>query len=145
MVLLTNATGLHLPETRAGLDCFTREDEVWAKLEAGSEEYFRMVNRPDCSLDTVLERILELARRRPVVIQSLFPSMDGNGPGAVEIERYAARLLALKEAGANIPLVQIYSATRQPPNPACGHLPLKTLSDIARRVRAQTGLRLEVY
>jgi hypothetical protein len=55
------------------------------------------------------------------------------------------RLKELKEAGARIPLVQIYSATRPTPHSECGHLPLRTLSDIARRVREGSGLRAEVF
>ena len=58
-------------------------------------------------------------------------------------ERYAAR--TAKDAGAQIPLVQIYSATRPTPHSECGHLPLKTLSRIARRVREVTGLKAEVF
>jgi len=47
-----------------------------------------------------------------VIIQSLFPTINGEEPLSKEIEEYAHRLKELKAAGANIPLVQIYSATR---------------------------------
>ena len=55
------------------------------------------------------------------------------------------RLKDLKAAGAQISLVQIYSGTRPTPHSECGHLPLKTLSAIARRVREVTGLAAEVF
>jgi hypothetical protein len=79
------------------------------------------------------------------VIQSLFPAIDGEEPPLEEIEQYAQRLKELKAGGAQIPLVQIYSATRPTPNSGCGHLPLKTLSRIAHAVRQATGLKAEVY
>lgn len=145
LVLITNASGLDRPEVGEGLSLFTPRDEVWTKLEAGAQEYMDRVNRPDCPLEKVLANILFLARQRPVVIQSLFPSIGGEAPPASEIEAYVQRLWELKEAGAQLPLVQIYSATRPASHSECGHLPLRTLSHIAQRVREATGLKTEVF
>src|SRR5213082_314285 len=145
LVLITNASGLDRPEVEQGLRLFTPRDEIWAKLDAGTQDYMNRVNQPDCSIENTLANILRLARQRPVVIQSLFPAIRGEEPPAHEIEAYAQRLKELKEAGAQIPLVQIYSATRPTPHSECGHLPLRTLSAIARRVRDVAGLKAEVF
>ena len=145
LVLITNASGFDRPEVAQGLSMLTPRDEVWAKLEAGSQEYMDRVNRPDHPLKKTLANILFLARQRPVVIQSLFPSINGEAPPATEIEAYVQRLQELKEAGAQIPLVQIYSATRPTPHSECGHLRLRELSHIAQRVREVTGLKAEVF
>jgi wyosine [tRNA(Phe)-imidazoG37] synthetase (radical SAM superfamily) len=153
IVLITNATGLHLPEVQHGLSLFTAKDQIWAKLETGSEAAFQEINRPslppidspDTSMEHVMRNILAIGQQRPVVIQSLFPAIDGKGPTAQEIEAYVQRLQCLKEAGAQISLVQVYSAHRVATNPRCSHLPLKSLSEIARRVREVTGLRAEVF
>ncbi len=145
MVLLTNATGLDRPQVSDGLSLFTVHDEIWAKLDAGTQEHMDRVNRPLCSLDLVLENILKLARQRPVIIQSLFATVGGRGPTPGEVDAYARRLSDLKDSGAIIPMVQIYSATRPSPGSECGHLPLRSLSMIARRVKEVTGLRAEVF
>ena len=145
LVLITNASGLTRPDVVAGLNLFTARDEIWAKLEAGTQEYMDRVNRPGCSLREILTNILELSRRRPVIIQSLFPAVNGEAPPPAEIEAYVQRLRELKEGGAQIPLVQIYSATRPTPHSECGHLPLRVLSQIARRVREASGLKAEVF
>ncbi len=145
IVLITNATGLDLPEVQRGLKYFTHEDEVWAKLDAGTQEYYNKVNHTDVPLKKVLANILFEARQRPVVIQSLFPSLNGQEPPAEEIIEYAQRLRELKNAGAEIPLVQIYSATRPALRSECGHLPLKTLSRIAQIVRQTSGLNAEIF
>src|SRR5438034_3721859 len=145
IVLITNATGLDLPQVQQGLKFFTAQDEIWAKLDAGTQAEMNQVNRPDCSLEKVLANILLTARRRPVVIQSLFPLLNGQEPQAQEVEQYAQRLKELKENGAPISLVQIYSATRPTPHSECGHLPLKSLSRIAQAVRHATGLKTEVF
>jgi wyosine [tRNA(Phe)-imidazoG37] synthetase (radical SAM superfamily) len=145
LVLITNASGLDRPEVAEGLRLFTRLDEVWAKLDGGTQEYLNRVNKPDCSLEKVLANILSLARQPPVIIQSLFPAIDGQGPPASEIDSFAQRLRELKEAGAQIPLVQVYSATRPTPHSQCSHLPLRLLSHIAQRVREVAGLKAEVF
>ena len=145
IVLLTNASGLDLPAVQYGLKFFTSRDEIWAKLDAGTQAHMDKINRAQVSLEKILANILLTARKRAVVIQSLFPSINGQEPPPEEIEAYAQRLKELKDAGAQISLVQIYSATRPTAHSECGHLPLKTLSRIARCVREVTGLKAEVF
>ena len=145
LVLLTNGTGLDQPHVQQGLKHLTRSDEVWAKLDGGTQAYVNKVNRPGVPLEKILSNIRMLARQRPVVIQSLFPAIKGEEPPLEEIEQYAHRLLELKNGGAEISLVQIYSATRPSPNSESGHLPLKVLSRIAQTVRQTSGLPAEVF
>ncbi|HWB58172.1 MAG TPA: hypothetical protein VG733_01710, partial [Chthoniobacteraceae bacterium] len=102
LVLITNCSGLHLLDVKAGLALFSAHDEVWAKLDAGTQEYMDEINRSDVSLDFILNNILDLATRRPVIIQSLFAEVNGVQPAEKEIEEFARRLLWLKESGADI-------------------------------------------
>jgi wyosine [tRNA(Phe)-imidazoG37] synthetase (radical SAM superfamily) len=145
LVLITNGTGLDLPHVQQGLESFTKSDEIWIKLDGGTQAYINKVNQTDVPLERILANIVLTGRKRPVVIQSLFPAIRGEEPPAEEIDQYAQRLLALKEAGTQISLVQIYSATRPMMNPDCGHLKLKVLSRIAQTVRLTTGLKAEVF
>jgi wyosine [tRNA(Phe)-imidazoG37] synthetase (radical SAM superfamily) len=145
IALLTNASGLDMRDVQEGLRLFTLHDEIWAKLDAGTQTYMNCVNHPDCPIEKILKNILFTARQRPVIIQSLFPSVNNEEPCQEEIEQYARRLRDLKDLGAQIPLVQIYSATRPIVYPICGHLPLKTLTRIARYVHEISGLRAEVF
>jgi wyosine [tRNA(Phe)-imidazoG37] synthetase (radical SAM superfamily) len=145
LVLVTNATGLNRPEVKRGLKLLTQSDEIWAKLDGGTQEYLNRVSGAEVPLDTVLENIVKVGQQRPIVIQSLFPAINDEEPPLSEITQYALRLKELKEYGAQISLVQIYSATRPTHNPACGHLPLRSLSSIAQIVRRATGLKVEVY
>ena len=145
IVLVTNASGLDLRQVQDGLQLFTQRDEIWAKLDAGTQDYMNAVNHPDCTLEKILENILLVARQRPVIIQSLFPLLDDKEPHAEEFFQYAQRLNDLKRAGAQIPLVQIYSATRPSAHSKCGHLPLKALARIAQYVHEVSGLKTEVF
>src|SRR6266404_1227075 len=45
LVLITNATGLHLPGVKQSLRHLTRADEVWVKLDGGTQAYVNKVNR----------------------------------------------------------------------------------------------------
>ena len=145
IVLITNGTELDSPGVEAGLQYLTTHDEIWIKLDAGSQAYADRVNRGAVPLEKVLGNTLALGRKRPIVIQSLFPLVAGEKPPPEEIDHYIGRLNELKNSGARISLVQIYSATRPTPQSECGHLPLKALSAIRQRVKAETGLRTEVY
>jgi len=146
IVLISNTAGLFLPQVERGWRQLALEDEIWLKLEAGTQKYMKRVNRPDhMTLQQVMANILCIGCERPIVIQSLFPMLDGEEPSETEIDGYLHRLEELTAGGAQISMVQIYSAHRPAQNPGCGHLPLSTLSRIARRVREQTHLRAEVY
>ncbi len=149
LVLITNGTGLHRPEVLESIARFGPEDEVWVKLDAGTEGGMRRINGIPSGSPAPLQRVLRNIRLvgalRPVVIQSLFCLMEGEPPAEAELEAYVARLGELKHAGAQIALVQVYSVSRAPARPGCAHLPLAGLSQIARRIREATGLRAEVF
>ena len=145
IVLITNGSGLHLPDVQVGLDLLSPRDEIWAKLDVGTQEYMDLVNRSQVPLEFILKNILNLAKQRPVIIQSLFAEIHGKQPTSEEIDAYAHRLLHMKKAGADIPLVQIYSAHRPAMNSGVAHLPLRSLSKISRRVSELTGLKTEIF
>ena len=87
MVLITNGSGLDQPQVLAGLEHFTNSDEIWVKLDGGTQEFIDRVNRPKVRLDQSLANILSLARQRPVVIQSLFATINGEEPAYGEIRQ----------------------------------------------------------
>ena len=145
IVLITNGTGLDNPDVLRGLEFLTKSDEVWIKLDGGTQSFVDKVNRPDVPLEKIMANILLVGRQRPVIIQSLFPAIHGDEPPFEEICEYAARLKELKAGGADISMVQIYSAARPGVNAEWGHLPLRVLSQIAQSVRQTAGLRAEVF
>lgn len=145
IVLYTNGTGLDQPHVLRGLEILTKSDEIWIKLDGGTQAFIDKVNRPDVPLEKILSNILLVGRQRPVIIQSLFPAIHGEEPPFEEIREYALRLKELKAGGAQITMVQIYSAARPGVNAEWGHLPLRVLSQIAQTVRQTSGIRAEVF
>lgn len=109
IILITDAGGLGRPDVKRGLEVMdAHEGEVWAKLDAGTEEYYRRVNRSTIPFANILRNIKGCAQERPVVIQSLFLKIRGAGPSAEEIAAYSERL---RDIG-NIKLVQICTLAR---------------------------------
>jgi wyosine [tRNA(Phe)-imidazoG37] synthetase (radical SAM superfamily) len=145
LVLITNGSGLHLPDVQHGLRMFRMTDEIWVKLDAGSDAYMRHINHSSVPVSTIINHIVEIGKWRPVVIQSLFCNYQGADPGEEEIDAYIDRLKEVSRRGAHIVQVQVYSIVRPPTKPGCARLSLNQLSAIAKRIRSETGLSAEVY
>jgi len=139
--LLTNATLFHKERVWNALREF---DELWCKLDAGTEEYFRRVDGTRIPFRQILDNLLRAARERPIVVQSLFPTFEGCGPSDREIEAWAGRLRGIVQGGGRIDLVQVYTTARAPADPGIGSLDHGALASIADRAR-EAGLRAEVY
>ena len=146
LVLITDAAFLHRPQVREALALMDRNNgEIWVKLDAGTEPYYQLVNRPNVPLQRVLDNILEVARLRPVVIQSLWMNVRDEPPPEEEIDAFAGRLKAIVEAGGRIRLVQLYTVARQPAEPWVSALTDAELEDIADRVRRVIEGPVAVY
>jgi wyosine [tRNA(Phe)-imidazoG37] synthetase (radical SAM superfamily) len=110
IVLITDAGGLDRPDVKRGLEIMdTNDGEVWAKLDAGTEDYFKLINRTKIPFQRILKNVAACAKARAVVIQSLFMKVHGLAPSDAEIGAYCQRL---REIG-NIKLVQVYTIARK--------------------------------
>jgi wyosine [tRNA(Phe)-imidazoG37] synthetase (radical SAM superfamily) len=146
LVLITNAACLDKPAVRAALKVLDENNgEIWAKLDAGSEEYFRRVNRSNVDLERILGNILEAARMRPLTIQSLWFRMGGNGPLREEVDAYCGRLKALLMAGAMLKSLQIYTIARNPSESFVSALSSDELDQLASIVKSCVLVPVEVF
>jgi len=145
IVLITNATLLHRPAVRQALAYLdSHNGEIWAKLDAGTEEYYRQVERTTIPLWRVLDNIASAGRIRPIVIQSLFMTIQGQGPDQAEIAAYIQRLGELLNRGCRIRLVQVYTTARQTVESYVAPLADSALDAIAQQVR-KLGLPAETF
>lgn len=141
MVLITNASRLHRPHVQRGLEILDRnQGEIWAKLDAGSEDYFRLVDRSPIPLSRVLENITQAARVRPLVIQSLWMRIRGQPPAGEEIQAFCRRLQEIVAAGGRLSLIQVYTVARPPAEDYVTPLADEEVDGIAEVVRRETGL-----
>ena len=139
--LLTNATLFHKDRVRTALAEF---DELWCKLDAGTETYFHVVDGTRLPFQRILDNLLLVARERPIVLQSLFLTLDGAGPDDAEIVAWVARIREIVGKGGRIEHVQVYTVARAPSDPRVGALAQERLLAIAARAR-EAGLDAAVY
>lgn len=136
IVLITNATLLDRSWVAEGLRIlYENNGEIWAKLDAGTADYYRRVDRSAIPLQQVLENILAAGRQRPIVIQSMFMNVDGQPPTDDEITAYLQRLSDLRQQGCQIKLVQIYTIARGPSEQYVKPLTDAEVDAITARVR----------
>lgn len=146
VVLITNATGFDRPDVRDGLAFLDRHNgEIWAKLDAGTPEYFRLIDNTDFPFTKVLENILSAAKERPVVIQSCFMRVRGASPSSQEIGEFVARLNEIVKQSGRISLVQVYTVARDPAYSIVSSLDDAEVDAIAARVTQATGITTRAY
>jgi len=146
LILLTNAAYLDKPAVCAALSVLDENNgEIWAKLDAGTDEYFRTVNRADVSLQRILDNILGASRVRPIVIQSLWVRIRGQAPPAREIEAYCRNLNGLLAAGGRLKSLQLYTIARDPADPSASPLSNDELDRIASTVQNQVPASVEIF
>jgi wyosine [tRNA(Phe)-imidazoG37] synthetase (radical SAM superfamily) len=150
IVLITDAGGLDRADVKRGLEIMDANNgEVWAKLDAGTEAYFKLINRTKIPFARILKNIAETAKARPIIIQSLFLNIRGEGPSSEEITAFCGRL---KEIG-NIRLVQVYTIARKAMTVVDGipawefvlALSNAEVDAITERVRKEAGVQAESF
>lgn len=146
MVLITNASRFHRPHVQRGLAILdANQGEIWAKLDAGTEEYFKLVDRTPIRFRLILDNLLAAARVRPIVIQSLFMRLAGEAPSAEERAAFCDRLNEIIMGGGRIDRVQVYTVARRPAESYVTPLTDEEVDSIVAEVREKTGLVAEPY
>ncbi|MBN2217720.1 MAG: radical SAM protein, partial [Pirellulales bacterium] len=146
LVLITNGSLLLDDAVRGALAILCDNNgEIWAKLDAGTEEYYGRVNRSGVPFASILDNLTETARRWPLVIQTLFMRLDGRPPSDDELSTYARRLRGIVDAGGRIDRVQIHTVARPPVESWVAPLADDQIDAIGDRLRRATGLVVETF
>ena len=161
LVLITNGTGL-LEERLFSLlreAAFSSGLDIWLKLDAGTPEWYKKMNRSNLPYNEIIEAIKKFVACAPVTIQTMLCVVDGESPSseeAISWEKLILELLAIADRSAvkgrvgirepaprsgrtEIPLrkVQIYGKARPAPeDPIAGALPAEYLEARAASLRA---------
>lgn len=146
LVLITNGSLLLDDAVRGGLAVlYDNNGEIWAKLDAGTEEYYGRVNRSGVPFASILDNLTETARRWPLVVQTLFMRLNGRPPSDDELSAYVRRLRGIVDAGGRIDRVQIHTVARPPAESWVAPLADDLIDAIGDRVRRETGLVVETF
>ena len=146
MVLITNASMFHRPHVQRGLEILDANNgEIWAKLEAGTAEYFKLVDRTPIAFQQILDNITAAARVRPLVIQALFMRVAGEPPSPAELNAFCDRLNEITAAGGQLKLVQVYTVARRPAEAIVSPLSDGEVDAIVSLVESRTGLAASAF
>ena len=146
LVLITNASMFHHDRVRRGLEILDANGgEIWAKLDAGTEEYYGLVARTPVRWQRILDNLASAARVRPIVIQSLFMRIHDQPPSPTEQRAYCDRLNEIIASGGRIRLVQIHTIARPPAESWVTPLSNAEVDALAELVRQETGLPVDHY
>jgi wyosine [tRNA(Phe)-imidazoG37] synthetase (radical SAM superfamily) len=154
IVLITDASSLDRSDVKRGLEIMAaNQGEIWAKLDAGTEQYFQLVSRTKIPFLRILKNISMTAQAWPVVIQSMFLKVNGTGPSLQELAAYCDRLNGILAAGGRILGVQACTIARRPMTVVEGRfawqfvsaLSNSKLDAVADCIRQRTGLTVESF
>lgn len=128
LVLITNGTGLLDPNLAAALEKAARGEkagfcepgqnlEVWLKIDAGTEDWYRSINRSAIPFDALKQAIGDFSRRAPYIIQSMICKIEGKTPPEEEVAAWEAGIRGLvtastEDPGAGPRAVQLYGKAR---------------------------------
>ncbi len=136
IVIITNGSTFGRAKTKKAFSLLDRHNgEIWTKLDAGTESYFERVDVTTIPFKRILANLLDAARLRPIVIQSLFMRLHGAAPNEREIAAYCDRLRDITMMGGKIKLVQVYTIARPPAQPYVSALSDEEVDAIAAKVR----------
>ena len=119
--------------------------EIWAKLDAGTEGYYKRIIRSVIPFARILDNLTLAALERPIVIQSLFLRIDGEPPSIAELDAYCDRLMAITGARGRIKLVQIHTIARPPAETWVSALSCEQVEELGAHVRFRTGLPVAIF
>ena len=146
IVLITDAAGLDKADVKRGMEIMDAHNgEVWGKLDAGTEEYFKLVNRANVKFERILKNLKETARGRPIIIQSLFLKVHGEIMSTEELKAYSGRLNDITETGGEIKEVHLYTVARPTPEQFATKLLAENLETMAETVRSITNLKVKIF
>lgn len=146
IVLITDAAGLDKARVKAGLLLMdAHQGEIWAKLDAGTPEYYATVNRSHVRFERILANLEMTAQTRSIIIQSLFLRIHGEPMPPSELQAYCQRIQALLTAGAKIQEIHLYTVARPTPVEWATRLDRATLDAMASVIRESTGAKVAVF
>lgn len=147
LTLITNGAHLHLEHVRRGLRVLTENrGEIWAKLDAGREEWFRKINGSSISLEGIQENLEKTSCDFPMQVQTMLCAIDKTAPSETEIENYISRLQRIYLAGkANLKGVQLYGVVRKTAEVNVEPLPREFLEKVAEQIRSVLPVSVKVF
>lgn len=147
LTLITNSTRLDQEYVREGLRFLTKKKgEIWAKLDAGTEEWFQKINISPYSLEKIQKNIELTVQDFPTRIQTMWCEIDGIRPSEDEISHYIERVKKIYNCQNNNLLeIQFYSVVRYTACPNILPVSKSFMENIASQIKSQINIPIGIY
>jgi len=146
LIVITNCTLFHRPRIKRALTFLDRHNgEIWAKLDAGTAAYYHLIDRTRIPFDRIVRNIIDAAKVRPLVIQSLFMRVQDEPPAQSEIDAYCGLLNDVLASGGRLKLIQLYTIARRPAESYVTPLTDAEMDALGERVSKAVAVPMEVY
>jgi histidinol dehydrogenase len=146
-VVITNGTGLLYRKAFEKLVAAANEGVcVWLKIDAGTQEWFRKINRPgSMNLLYLLHHIEAFAKSAPFIAQTMLCSVGGQLPSDEESKAWVDYVSRLDSYG-KLTAVHIYSKSRpSPDDPACQPVDKEYLERRANQLRKLITVPVDTF
>ncbi len=146
IVVISNSTGLNRETVKKGLKLMDNNNgELWAKLDAGTEDYFKLIANTRFPFDKILSNILTTSQERPIKIQTCFMNVHGEMPKEEEIMAYCDRVNNILANGGQISAIQLYTVSRPPAESYVTALTGDQINQIAQMLQENINVPIETY
>ncbi len=114
--IITNSTGFLKKDVVTALRAFHAREglSIWAKLDAGSDAWFRAISGSAFTIDEVTDAMGKFSLHVPITVQTMLCYIGNWIPDASEAEAYAERLNGMLRSGARIEELHFYTVARPP-------------------------------
>ena len=136
LIVLTNGFSLGDSAIRDGLMI---ADERIVKIDAGTDDMFRRLNRPVCEM-AVDDLIAGMKALPSFTSQTMFIAAPIDNTAPDHLEAWMDVMDTVRPS-----LAQIYSIDRRPADPSVQAVERETLEAIARRLMDRTGVPVQIY
>jgi wyosine [tRNA(Phe)-imidazoG37] synthetase (radical SAM superfamily) len=145
--LITNASHLESPAVELGLShLLASEGEIWAKLDAGTEEWFKKMNRSPLHLSKILDNLTKTIKIYPICIQTMLCDLQGDIPSDQEIERYIENLAAIHSASPDhLVEIQLYTVIRDTLLKGVEPLPKEFLESVKTKITDALPVKVRCF
>ncbi|MCF0222361.1 MAG: hypothetical protein HUK19_08710 [Fibrobacter sp.] len=145
--LITNASRLGNDNVENALRHLLETDgEIWAKIDAGTEDWYKRINRSSVKFQTILDNLEKVIKLYPICIQTMQCSLQGDAPSVEEVEQYIDNLERFYNAAPqNFVEVQLYTVIRQTMTPDVLPLPKEFLENTARKIKARIPVQVRTF
>ena len=145
--LITNASHIEAEAVQQGLSQLLDDNgEIWAKLDAGSEEWFKKMNRSPLHLEKIIDNLKNAIKSYPLCIQTMLCDLQGEIPSDAEIERYIEKLSAIYTTSpSNLVEIQLYTVIRDPLLQGVEALPKEFLESVKTKITSVLPVKVRCF